>query len=226
MGGGGFSTNEGVSALDAYVLGLAARPRPTVCFVGTASGDSASYLARFHASFRRLDCDTTDLSLFKRTGAKLVDTLDAVDVVYVGGGSTANLLALWRLHGLDAALRVRAARRNLVVCGISAGALCWFEGGVTDSFGPGLRALADGLGWAQGSVCPHYDGEAERRPAYHAAVGAGELAPGYALDDGVAVHLIDGDVHGFVSERPNAHAYRVERGPAGARETVLPTMLL
>jgi peptidase E len=226
MGGGGFSMNDGVSPLDAYVLGLAARRRPTVCFVGTASGDSDGYTARFHDSFGPLDCVTTNLSLFSRTDATLADTLDSVDVVYVGGGSTANLLALWRLHGLDTALRARAAHRDLVVCGLSAGALCWFEGGVTDSFGPTLRALADGLGWAEGSLCPHYDGEAERRPAYHAAVRAGELADGYALDDGAAVHLIDGEVHGFVTERPNARAHRVERGTGGVRETVLPTMLL
>jgi dipeptidase E len=226
MGGGGFSMNDGASALDAYVLGLAARPRPTVCFVGTASGDSGAYLARFHDSFGPLDCVTTGLSLFERADEELADTLDAVDVVYVGGGSTANLLALWRLHGLDTALRARATRRDLVVCGISAGALCWFEGGVTDSFGPRLRALADGLGWASGSLCPHYDGEAGRRPAYHAAVRAGELADGYALDDGVAAHLVDGEVHGFVTERPTAHAYRVEGDATGVRESVLPAMLL
>jgi dipeptidase E len=226
MGGGGFSMNEGASALDAYVLGLATRSRPTVCFVGTASGDANAYTDRFHDTFGHLDCVTTQLSLFERSGVELADVLDAVDVVYVGGGSTANLLALWRLHGLDIALKQRSARRDLVVCGLSAGALCWFEGGITDSFGPRLRALPDGLGWAEGSVCPHYDGEAERRPAYHAAIRSGELTAGYALDDGVAVHLIDGEVHGFVTERPTAHAYRVEPGPDGVHESILPTMLL
>lgn len=222
MGGGGFSMNDGASALDRYVLDLAGRARPNVCFVPTASGDSNGYVDRFRHAFERLDCTAGELSLFRRTGADLADELTDQDVIYVGGGSTANLLALWRLHGLDTALAARAAAGDLVVCGLSAGALCWFEGGITDSYGPTLRPLADGLGWARGSVCPHYDGEAERRPAYHAAIAAGLLAAGHALDDGAAIHLVDGRVHTFVAERPNAHAYRVEPGPDGVHESALP----
>ncbi|MFI1384593.1 Type 1 glutamine amidotransferase-like domain-containing protein [Embleya sp. NPDC020886] len=235
MGGGGFSMNEGPSALDRYVLDLAGRPHPRVCFIPTASGDSAGYVDRFLRAFGQLDCKTGELSLFQRTGVDLADMLAEQDVIYVGGGSTANLLALWRLHGLDVALAARAAAGDLVVCGLSAGALCWFEGGITDSFGPELRPLADGLGWAAGSVCPHYDGEAGRRPAYHAAIEAGVLAPGYALDDGAAIHLVDGRVHGFVAERAEAQAYRVEPGVGGVdgvdgvdgvRESALPMVRL
>ncbi|MET7302876.1 peptidase E [Embleya sp. NPDC005575] len=226
MGGGGFSMNDGPSALDRYVLGLAARAHPRVCFVPTASGDSAGYVDRFLRSFGELDCTASELSLFQRTGVDLADALADQDVIYVGGGSTANLLALWRLHGLDAALAARAAAGDLVVCGLSAGALCWFDGGITDSFGPHLRPLADGLGWAAGSVCPHYDGEPGRRPAYHAALAAGILAPGYALDDGAAIHLVDGEVDGFVAERAEAHAYRVECDVDGVRELAMPLIRL
>ncbi|GCE00361.1 peptidase E [Embleya hyalina] len=222
MGGGGFSMNDGATALDRYVLDLTGRPRPNVCFVPTASGDADSYVERFRGAFASWDCSVDHLSLFKRTDAELADVLAESDVIYVGGGSTLNLLALWRLHGLDAALSARAARRDLVVCGLSAGALCWFEGGITDSYGPRLRPLADGLGWARGSVCPHYDGEPGRRPAYHAAVAAGTLAPGYALDDGAAIHLVDGEPHRFVAELPKARAYRIEAGPSGVRESELP----
>lgn len=123
MGGGGFSMNDGASALDRYVLDLAGRARPNVCFVPTASGDADGYVDRFRRAFERLDCTTGHLSLFRRTGADLADELADQDVIYVGGGSTANLLALWRLHGLDTALAARAAAGDLVVCGLSAGAV-------------------------------------------------------------------------------------------------------
>ncbi|MGC0422991.1 Type 1 glutamine amidotransferase-like domain-containing protein [Embleya sp. AB8] len=223
MGGGGFSMNDGATALDRYVLALVGRPRPNVCFVPTASGDAEGYVERFRGAFEPLDCSARHLSLFRRSGADLAAELAEQDVVYVGGGSTANLLALWRLHGLDVALAARAEAGDLVVCGLSAGALCWFEGGITDSYGPELRPLADGLGWAAGSLCPHYDGEAGRRPAYHAAVAAGVLAPGFALDDGAAIHLVDGEVGHFVAERAEARAYRVEAAPdGGVRESALP----
>jgi len=145
-------------------------------------------------------------------------------VVFVSGGNTANMLAVWRVHGADAALR-RAYEAGVILAGVSAGALCWFAGGVTDSFGA-LARLDDGLAFLDGTMCPHYDGEAERRPTYHALVAEG-MPAGYAADDGCALHFVDGALREAVSSRPHARAYRVKRAPDGAVvETPLPTRFL
>ena len=221
MGGGGFSMQDQPSALDAFVLSLVAQPSPVVCFVPTASGDADSYIARFHAAFGQLDCEPITLSLFSRDDRSLPERLESVDVVYVGGGSTANLLALWRLHGLDRTLRARAAAGPLVLCGPSAGGLCWFEGGITDSYGP-LCPLSDGLAWVSGSFCPHYDGEPGRRPAYRAAIAEGAIDGGFAADDGAALHFVDGVLQRAVTERPSATTYRVQRRADEAEETPMP----
>jgi dipeptidase E len=225
LGGGGFSDWGGtVTALDRFILSLARSDEPRVCFVPTASGDASVYVERFYAAFVPIGCRPSHLSLFGPPYPNLPDTLLEQDVVYVGGGSTANMLAVWRLHGVDEALR-EAWSRGVVLCGISAGSLCWFEGGVTDSFGA-LRPLAEGLGLLPGTNCPHYDSEAERRPTYQRAIAAGTLAPGLAADDGVGLHFEGAELARVVCERPGAAAYRVERDDDGVRETrIEPTML-
>ncbi|MEN8706491.1 MAG: peptidase E [Nocardioides marinisabuli] len=219
MGGGGFSMADDRSVpapLDDFLLALVESPRgagglPRVCFVGTASGDAAGYAEGFETAFRGR-AETSVLPLFyydQIPGGDLRAHVLAQDVVYVGGGSTANLLALWRLHGLDEVLR-EAAAAGTVLAGISAGMNCWYEGSVTDSYGP-LAALPDGLGLLPGSACPHYDGEAERRPTYLDLVGTGALPTGYAAHDGVALLWRDGELVEAVSERQGAGAYRVHR---------------
>jgi peptidase E len=220
LGGGGFSMEPDNPLLDDYVLTLARSPRPRVCFVPTASGDSESYCLRFYEAFAPRNCLPTHLPLFKRRNADLRALVLSQDVIYVGGGNTANLLAIWRMHGLDAILG-DALAQSVVLCGISAGSLCWFEGGTTDSFGPALAPLRDGLGFLPGSNSPHYDGEAQRRPTYHRLVADGSLPPGYAADDGCALHFVDGRLHRCVSSRANAGAYRVERRGNAAEETRL-----
>ncbi|MGZ4136005.1 MAG: Type 1 glutamine amidotransferase-like domain-containing protein [Actinomycetota bacterium] len=218
LGGGGFSDWTGaVTPLDRFILSLARREDPRVCFVPTASGDAALYVERFYAAFSQIPCRPSHLSLFGPPYPSLPDKLLEQDVIYVGGGSTANMLAVWRLHGVDAAL-LRAWSEGVVLAGISAGSLCWFEGGVTDSFGA-LRPLPDGLGMLPGTNCPHYDSEPDRRPAYQRAVGDGTLAAGIAADDGVGLHFAGTDLVEVVSERPDAAAYRVERDGNGVRET-------
>lgn len=225
MGGGGFLMNDGPTALDAYVVSLAAVRTPEVCFLATASGDATSCIERFHAAFGQLDCTARHLPLFDRTEEDPSEVIASADVVYVGGGSTANLLAVWRLHGVDRALAAFRRRRGGVVAGVSAGALCWFEGGVTDSFGPQLDPLYDGLCWIEGSFCPHFDGEVLRRPTYHRLVGSGSLPSGFAADDGAALHVDDG-VRTAIAERHAARVYRVERDEdeaGGVRQTALAT---
>lgn len=236
MGGGGFSMATDGTALptplDAFVLELGTRrsvarrrDRPRVCFVATASGDGGEYVARFRAAFETV-ADTSDLALFSRT----VDDLEAFildqDVVYVGGGNTASLLAVWRAHGVDRALRA-AHEAGVVLAGLSAGALCWFDSGTTDSYGVGLAPLVGGLGFIAGSFSPHYDGETERRPVYQRLVGSGALPSGYAADDGAALVFDGPDLVEVVTERAGATAYRVEPvgpdrpGPGPVRETPL-----
>jgi peptidase E len=226
---GGADLTEPYNPLvDDHVLELArrnrGRERPRVCFVPTASGDSESYVAAFYAAFARRS-EASHLALFART----VDALDGFlldqDVIYVGGGNTANMLAVWRLHGVDRIL-ARAWDAGIVLAGTSAGANCWFESSTTDSFGP-LAALNDGLGFLPGSHSPHYDGEPGRRPLFWRLIAQGTLGDGYASDDAAALVFRDRDLVEVVTSLPGARGYRVVRGPAGeAIETELPTRYL
>jgi peptidase E len=225
--GGGFSMDPD-RLLDDWVLGLTGAARPRVCFVPTASGDAQSYVDRFHAA---LDdrCETSVLRLFQRDDTDPAATLAEQDVIYVGGGNTANLLAVWRLHGVDRAL-VRAYHSGVLLCGISAGMICWFSSSLTDSFGP-VSVLDDGLGLLPGSACPHYNTEPVRRPAYRRAVGMGQLPTGWALDDGAAALFIDGALSDSVARDPSAHLHQVRAGwidgtEGEAVETTVPARLL
>ena len=205
--GGG--TLEETGPLLRFLLGLAGRERPRVCFVPTASGDSEPYIANFYRAFAELDCVPSDLTLFDRKHRELAPFVREQDVFYVGGGNTANLLAVWRIHGLDELLR-EAYERGAVLSGTSAGMNCWFEASTTDSFGKQeLAPLHEGLGLVKGSACPHYDAEEQRRPLYHELIANGFPA-GYAADNQAAIHFKDGDLMEAVSCKEAANAYRVE----------------
>jgi dipeptidase E len=219
LGGGGFSVEPENLALDRYILAQTRVPEPAVVFVPTASGDSDNYVVRFYAAYLGLPCRPSHLPLFRRT-PELRSYLRAQDVIYVGGGNTKSMLAVWREWSLPEILR-EAWESGVVLAGISAGAICWFDQGVTDSFADQLRAL-DCLGFLPGSCCPHYNGEAERRPAYHRLVRTGELASGFAIDDGAAIHFIDREVHRVVASRQGATAYRVYATGAEVREAPMP----
>ncbi len=169
MGGGALLSRD--SRLEDYMLGLARSNRPRVCFLPTAGGEKSEWIVRFYEAFSVRDCEPSHLTLFGMPEEPAVH-IGRQDVIYVGGGNTANMLAIWGVHGIDRALR-EAWERGAVVGGMSAGANCWFEDSVTDSFGPKLRELGDGLGLLGGSFCPHYDGEPERRPVYTELVRAG-----------------------------------------------------
>ncbi len=219
MGGGGFSMEPDNLLLDRYILEQSSAERPRVCFLGTASGDSPGYIDRFYEAFRTLPCEPSHLSLFKLPEGSLQDYLLEQDVIYVGGGNTRSMLALWQEWGIDGLLR-EAYERGAILAGLSAGAICWFEEGVTDSVTGQLGAIR-ALGLLPGSHCPHYDGEAERRPGYHALLRSGEIGTGIAADDGVALHYRDGELQRIVSSRPNAAAYRVEPNSGAVQETKL-----
>jgi peptidase E len=226
MGGGGFSTEPENPLLDLFVLSLARTEHPRVCFLATASGDSERYVASFYRAFSEFDCHPVDLALFDRKVTDLRGFILDQDVIYVGGGNTLSMLGVWRAHGLDAIFG-DALDAGAVLCGVSAGMNCWFDASVTDSFGPHLAPLDDGLGFVAGSACPHYDSEEQRRPVYHRLVAAG-FPGGYAADDGAALHFSGSDeLAEVVASRQGAHGYRVERRADGAAvETVLPARLL
>jgi dipeptidase E len=226
MGGGGFSSEPESPLLDDYLLSLAPSGQtPRVCFVGTASGDTPGYREQFRAAFADRRCVPSELTLFDRTVHDLATFLADQDIVYVGGGSTVNLLAIWRAHGFDQVVR-DAYARGVVMAGISAGMNCWFEASITDSFAlDRLEPLPDGLGLIAGSACPHYDGEEQRRPTYRAAI-AGGLPAGYAAEDGVGLLFEQGELREAVASRPAARAYRVALRNGGVIEEELPTRYL
>lgn len=217
VGGGGFRASAHSrdvatpGPLVDFAVSLAETSRPRVCYLGTATGDAPDRIARFYGAFAGRDVAPSHLALFPQPSVPDVAAhLLAQDVVWVDGGSVANLLALWRLHGVDTALR-EAWGAGVVLAGVSAGSLCWFEGGTTDSFGPHLRAFTDGLGLIKVSHCPHYNSEERRRPTYHQLVGDGTLSPGWAADDGVALHFAEGGLLEAVADRDDAYAWRVAR---------------
>ena len=208
LGGGGPSP-AGDSALVDHFLSLAGGEHPRVCVIPTAVGDSDAHVAAFYRAMLRRGARPSDLRLFARDDGDPRELLLAQDAIWVSGGNTANALAVWRVHGVDRALR-EAWEAGIVLGGSSAGMICWFEASITDSFGPSLAPLRDGLGFLPGSACPHYDGEERRRPVYRAAVAEG-LPPGYAADDQAALHFVGTELAEVVAARPSARAYRVER---------------
>jgi peptidase E len=205
--------------LDRYVLSQARAATPAVGFIPTASGDSDAYIALFYTAFAGLPCRPSHLSLFSRT-VDLRAYLLAQDVIYVGGGNTKSLLGVWREWGLPELLR-EAWESGVLLAGISAGAICWFEQGLTDAFAGELRILQC-LGFLAGSCCPHYDGDPERRPTYHRLLRAGQLLSGLAIDDGAAVHFINDEIHRVVASRRGVTAYRVREKNGEAQEEALP----
>lgn len=212
LGGGGFSMEKDGSLLDDYVLSLIDSKRPRICFLPTASGDADHYVVRFYRRFSAY-CEASHISLFRRDqgGAGVEEDLAShllgQDLIYVGGGNVVSMLGVWRAHGLDDILR-RAWREGIVLCGPSAGSLCWFEEALSAFHGPPRRV--PGLGLLPYSNCVHYDAEPARRSEYHSLVGDG-MRRGFAVDDGVALHFHNTHLTRVVSSRPNGRAYQVER---------------
>ena len=215
IGGGGFRWTERYGRepgpLVEHALSLTGKQDARVCALHTATGDDAQSIKDWYAAWTGRPERASHVELMPMPN---VDDLRrhvlSQDAVYVGGGSVAGLMVLWRLHGLDEVFR-EAHEAGVVLFGVSAGSLCWHVGGTTDSFGPELRAWTDGLALVDGSNCPHYDSEARRRPLYQRLVADGTLPPGYAADDGVGLHYVDGVLHEAVRDREGAAAWRVDR---------------
>jgi peptidase E len=202
-----------------YFLRQTGKPCPRVCFIGTAHGDNEAGRLRFYSGFSQFNCRPTHLPLFARTPRDLDSFVLENDAIFVGGGNTRSLLAVWRDWGLDLILK-KAWQQGIILGGASAGSICWFDHGITDSIDGPLTALK-GLGFLAGSNCPHYDSEAQRRPTYQRLVGRGSVSPGWAADDGVGLHFINGELHSAVSSRPKAKAFRIEANKKRAVETAI-----
>ena len=195
-----------------------------MCLIATASGDDDAWIARFHEVFADV-AETSHLALFDRTVEDIEPFLLEHDAVWVGGGNTASMLAVWQAHGVDTVLQ-KAHDAGIVLAGRSAGSICWFESGTTDSYGPTIQAIHGGLGFIAGSNSPHYDGEPQRRPAYHALVANGSLPPGIAVDD-FAAAIYDGPtLIEVVAAHAGPAAYHVGATADGVVETVLPARVL
>lgn len=226
-GGDDAEPSTGLPRLCGYAVDLSGRPAPRVCLVNTATGDDPRGLARQYSALAATPARVTHLELFPKPNvADPEDLLRSQDVIFVGGGSVANMAAVWRVHQLDRILRA-AWHAGIVLSGVSAGAICWFEAGPTDSFGTRLRPFTAGLAFLPGSYCPHYSSEPARRPVFRSLVADGTLPAGLACDDGAAVHFADDCLAEVVAQRPEALGYRVEPdGAGGATETPLPARLL
>lgn len=221
MGGGGFSMDPDNPALDRYIIEQTGKDQPCVCFLPQASGEAQDYIVNFYTAFLALNTIPSHLSLFRPHTADIEGFLMKQDLIYVGGGNTRSMLALWREWGIDTILRA-ALEKGTVLAGLSAGAICWFEQGITDSI-PGTLTAIDCLGFLPGSCSPHYNGELARRPNFQRMIASGELKPGIALDDFAAGHYVDGHLRRVISARPRAQGYRVERTGDHARETLMET---
>jgi peptidase E len=223
IGGGGFVRERGVSELDRHFVGLTNTRRPRVCLLATASGEPVERLEKFYKAFAKLGCRTSHLAFFRTPMrralplAKIEKGLLAQDAIYVGGGNTRSMLGVWREWGVDRILR-RAWESGIVLGGVSAGAICWFEHGATDSvLGPGRSTPLACLGFLPGSCTPHFDGEPRRRPDFRRLVAERKLPPGIGIDDGAAAVFEGRRLVEAVSSRPHATVHRAQRNGASVR---------
>jgi peptidase E len=216
FGGGGFSMERDNTLLDDYVVGLARRDRPRICFLPTASGDADHYIVRFYRAFDASRCEPSHVSLFRRDrgAADIHGHILGSDIVYVGGGSVISMLGAWRAHGLDETLR-EAWERGVVLCGGSAGSLCWFRSALSAFHG--TSQVVEGLGLLPYSNCVHFDCERERESAFRSALLDG-MCPGFAAEDGAALHFTGERLSAVVTSRRDARAFRMRRTDAGRIE--------
>ncbi len=215
VGGGMLMPRDAAPLHLRYAMELSGQAEPRLCVLNTAMGDDPNANLRFHDRLASTRARVRHLALFPMPNVDdPEDLLMSQDVIFVGGGSVANMVAVWRVHGIDEILR-KAWQAGIVLAGSSAGGICWFEGGTTDSFGIRLRPFTDGLGMLAGSFCPHFNSEPERRPLYRRLVADRALPDGIACDDGVGAHFADETLCEVVADRPDGAAYLVRRDDSG-----------
>ena len=215
IGGGGFGRNPGVGIIEKYILDQSKKSNPNVCFIPTATGDDASYKESYYSTFGKLSCNPTHLDFFKRT-PDLKKLISNQDIIFVGGGNTKSMLAVWRDWSLDSILK-KAYDSGVILCGVSAGAICWFHRGVTDSWSGELRVM-DCLGFVEGTCCPHYDEEPERKPFVRKSLSSEDLDACFSIEGGCALHFIDEQPVRSVVFEESKNAYLVTMDDNGLNE--------
>ena len=223
IGGGGFGRNPGVGIIEKYILDQSDKDTPNICFIPTATGDSESYKVNYYSTMTKLDCNPTHLDFFKRT-PNLEELIQMQDIIFVGGGNTKSMLAVWREWGLDIILK-NAYESGTIMSGVSAGAICWFEKGITDSWANNLNVL-ECLGYTKGNCCPHYDEEPERKPSLSNFISNGEIGDCFAIDGGCALHLKNDRVFKAISFKDGKNSFLVEKENKDIIETTLPSISL
>tara|TARA_E500000178_G_scaffold356701_1_gene437438 strand:- start:45786 stop:46490 length:705 start_codon:yes stop_codon:yes gene_type:complete len=209
IGGGGFGRNPDQCVIEQYILDQSTVENPKICFIPTATGDDDLYKLNFYVTFSRLKCQPSHLDFFKRT-VNLKKLIHTQDIIFVGGGNTRSMLAVWREWGLDGILK-EAYEKGVVLSGVSAGAICWFERGVTDSWDNKL-SIMDCLGYIEGVCCPHYDEEKERRPSLHRFLKEKVISSAYGIDGECALHFIDGSPAKTIifGQKKNAYSVKIQ----------------
>ena len=208
IGGGGFGRNPNQLKIEKYIIEQSPVVKPKICFIPTASAEDKAYTVNFYTAFSKLYCTPMHINLFQRT-PRLDSIINKQDIIYVGGGNTKSMLAVWREWKLDKLL-MKAYNRGTILCGVSAGAICWFEKGITDSWASNLNIM-DCMGFVEGCCCPHYDGEKDRRPSVEKFLMDSKIDSCYALDDGSAIHYKNSEVFTSVRFYNDAHAYKVTK---------------
>ena len=208
IGGGGFGRNPNKPIIEKYILDQSSAEKPNICFFPTASAEDKSYIVNYYSAFSKLNCKPIHINLFQRT-PRLDSIINKQDIIYIGGGNTKSMLAVWREWKLDKLL-LKAYNRGAILCGVSAGAICWFEKGITDSWASNLNVM-DCMDFVSGCCCPHYDGEKDRRPSVHSLIQKGQIETCYAIEDGSALHFKDGNIFQNVDFIDGKNSYIVSK---------------
>lgn len=219
LGGGGFGRNPGVGTIERYILNQSKKETPNICFIPTATGDNESYKVSYYVTLSKLNCNPTHLDFFKRT-PNLEELISAQDIIFVGGGNTKSMLAIWRDWGLDKILK-EAYEAGTIMSGVSAGAICWFEKGITDSWANELNIM-NCLGFTKGNCCPHYDEETERKPSLSRFIFDKKIDECFAIEGGCALHIKNDEVYKAVSFKEKKNSLLVKNESGKIIENVLP----
>ena len=223
IGGGGFGRNPNHPVIEKYIIEQSFVKKPNVCFIPTASAEDSAYIVNFYKAFLKLNCTPIHINLFQRT-PRLDSIINKQDIIYVGGGNTKSMLAVWREWKLDNLL-LKSYKRGAILCGVSAGAICWFKQGITDSWASNLNVL-DCLGFIDGMACPHYQEEQDRRPSVHNFLVKDKIKSGYAIDGGAAIHFFDGNYKDSLQFYENSNVYHVSNQNGEVKENIMKMRIL
>ena len=206
IGGGGFGRNLKSNLIEKYIISLSGKNIPKICFLPTATGDNDAYIVRFYTVFSSLNCTPSHIDFFKRT-ININDHIMNQDIVFVGGGNTKSMLAVWREWGMNAVLK-KAYENGVIMSGVSAGAICWFTSGITDSWDNKLQILPC-LDFIKGTCCPHYDEEPARIPYVEKILKENQITNCISIEGGAALHFMDGKPFKNISFKENKNSYNV-----------------